>query len=45
MTPERLLALSEEDFRRHFQGTPLERTGFGAMQRNAQTALDNIIPE
>ena len=45
MTPERLLALSQEDFRRHFQGTPLERTCFEAMQRNAQTALDNIIPE
>lgn len=45
MTPEALLALSEEDFRSQFQGTPLERTGFEAMRRNAQTALDNITPE
>jgi len=42
MTPKDLLDLSEDEFLSQFQGTPLERTGYEAMRRNAQTALRNL---
>jgi epoxyqueuosine reductase len=42
MTPEFLLGLSKEDFLSQFRDTPLQRTGYEVMQRNAQTALDNM---
>lgn len=42
MTPEAVLDLSEEDFRSQFRDTPLQRTGYEAMQRNARTALHNM---
>lgn len=41
MTPQQLLELSEDEFRQKFQGTPLERTGYHVIRRNARIALEN----
>lgn len=42
VTPTELLDLSEEEFRQRYQGTPLERTGYQAVRRNALIARDNM---
>ena len=36
LTANALLQMSEVDFQERFRGTPLERTGYAAMQRNAR---------
>lgn len=41
-TAQSLLDLSDEDFLEKFRGTPLERTGRQAIQRNVQIALQNM---
>ena len=40
-TPQTLLNVSEDEFLAKFQGTPLERTGYAAIQRNARIAMGN----
>lgn len=41
VTPEDLLKLTEEEFRQQFQGTPMQRTGLQALQRNARIVSSN----
>ncbi len=44
-TAQSILNLSEEEFREQFRGTPLERTGYEAIQRNARIAIRNMPTE
>ncbi|MCH2201394.1 MAG: tRNA epoxyqueuosine(34) reductase QueG [Fuerstiella sp.] len=41
-TLQSILDLTEDEFQERFQGTPLERTGFTAIQRNARIAMQNM---
>ena len=42
-TLQSILDLTEDEFQERFQGTPLERTGFTAIQRNARIAMQNMV--
>lgn len=50
LDPVELLHLTEAEFREHFRGTPLERTGRACMARNAAIVLGNardraVVPD
>lgn len=42
---DQLLQMTAAEFEERFSGTPLERTGFETLQRNAQIVKDNELPE